>query len=83
MYFNLNFNVLFKLINVHLFVSELYIIQTARCNDKKRDKYILIFCKACAFGENNEKIHNIGLYLFSCPIKQFVLRNSLLEITSL
>ena len=33
-YFNVNFNVFFKLIKVHLLVSELYIYQTARCNDK-------------------------------------------------
>ena len=26
----------FKLIKVHLFVSELYIYQNARCNDKKK-----------------------------------------------
>jgi len=35
MYFNVNFNVFSKLIKVHLFVSELYIYQTALCNDKK------------------------------------------------
>ena len=34
MYFNVNFNVFFKLIKVHLLVSELYIYQNARCNDK-------------------------------------------------
>ena len=34
-YFNVNFNVFFKLIKVHLLVSELYIYQNARCNDKK------------------------------------------------
>ena len=34
MYFNVNFNVFFKLIKVHLLVSELYIHQNARCNDK-------------------------------------------------
>jgi len=33
-YFNVNFNVFFKLIKVHLLASELYIYQTARCNDK-------------------------------------------------
>jgi len=36
MYFNVNFNVFFKLIKVQLLVSELYIYQTARCNDWKR-----------------------------------------------
>ena len=35
MYFNVNFNVLFKLIKVHLLVSELYIYENARCKDKK------------------------------------------------
>ena len=36
MYFNVNFNVLFKSIKVHLLVSEHYIYQNARCNDKKK-----------------------------------------------
>jgi len=35
-YFNVNFNVFFKLIKLHLLVSELYIYQNARCNDKKK-----------------------------------------------
>jgi len=35
-YFNVNFNVFFKLIKVRLFVSELYIYQNARCNDEKK-----------------------------------------------
>ena len=34
MYFNVNFNVFFKLIKVHLLVSELYVYQNAQCNDK-------------------------------------------------
>ena len=34
-YFNVNFNVFFKLIKVHLLVSELYIYHNARCNDKE------------------------------------------------
>ena len=38
MYFNVNFNAFFKLIKVHLLVSELYIFQNARCNDKKNFK---------------------------------------------
>ena len=36
MYFNVNFNVFFKLIKVYLLVSELYIYQNERCNDKKK-----------------------------------------------
>ena len=36
MYFNVNFNVLFKLIKVCLLVSELYIYENARSNDKKK-----------------------------------------------
>ena len=35
MYFNGNFNGFFKLIKVHLLVSELCVYQNARCNDKK------------------------------------------------
>jgi len=34
-YFNVNFNVFFLLIEVHLLVIELYTYQNARCNDKK------------------------------------------------
>ena len=34
-YFNVNFNVFFKIKKVHLLVSELYMYQNARCNDKK------------------------------------------------
>ena len=32
--FNVNFNVFFKLIKVHLLVSERYMCQNARCNNK-------------------------------------------------
>ena len=35
MYFNVNFNVFFKLIKLHFLVNELYIYQNARCNDEK------------------------------------------------
>ena len=35
MYFDVKFDVFFKLIEVHLLVSELNIYQNARCNDKK------------------------------------------------
>ena len=41
MYFNINFNVFFKLIKVHLLVSEIYIHQNARCNDKKKNGAVL------------------------------------------
>jgi len=34
-YFNVNFNVFFELIKVHLFVSELYIYQNAQRFKKK------------------------------------------------
>jgi hypothetical protein len=36
-YFNVNFNVFFKIKKVHLLVSELYIYQNARCNDKNKN----------------------------------------------
>jgi len=35
-YFNANFSVFFKLIKVHLLMSELYIHRNAQCNDKKK-----------------------------------------------
>jgi len=35
-YIHVNFNVFFKLIKVHLLVSELNIYQNARCSDKKK-----------------------------------------------
>ena len=45
----------FKLIKVHLLVSELYIYQNARCNDKKKIMYnymnyftFLLFYTSCA-----------------------------------
>ena len=38
MYFDVNFNVFFKLIKVHLLVSELYIYQNARYNNKNNNK---------------------------------------------
>ena len=34
MYFNVNFNLFFELIIVHLLASELYVYQNALCNDK-------------------------------------------------
>ena len=50
MYFNVNFNVFFKLIKVHLLVSELYIYQNARYNDNSQ----LMFCKCSE--EANKKL---------------------------
>ena len=41
-YFNVNFNVFFKIKKLHLLVSELYIYRNARCNNKKA-RYISIF----------------------------------------
>ena len=35
MYFHVEFIMFFKLIKVHLLVSELYIYQNVRCNDNK------------------------------------------------
>ena len=43
MYFNVNFNVLFKLIKVHLLMSELYIYQNVRCNDKKKPYFCFLY----------------------------------------
>ena len=47
MYFNVNFNVFFKLIKVHLLVSELYVYQNARCNDKKKKKTYPLYALTC------------------------------------
>ena len=44
MYFNVKSNVLFKLIKVYLLVSELYMYQNARCNDKKKYVRTLLYC---------------------------------------
>ena len=41
MYFNVIFNVFFKLMKVYLLVSELYIYQNARFNDNKKDSKAL------------------------------------------
>jgi len=48
-YFNVNFNVFFKLIKMPLLVSELYIYQKARCNNenyrKKFSEHLSLDCK--------------------------------------
>ena len=44
-YFNINFNVFFKLIKVHLSVSELYIYQKAGCKNKKKTTIVELFKK--------------------------------------
>jgi len=40
-YFKVNFNVFFKLIKVHFLVSELYVHQNARCNNKNHASNII------------------------------------------
>ena len=42
-YFNVNFNVFFKLIKVHFLVTKLYIYQNARFNNRKNSKIALSF----------------------------------------
>ena len=42
MYFNVNFNVFFKLIKVHLLVSELYIYHYVRCKDEKKSCVLVV-----------------------------------------
>jgi len=44
-YFDVNFNVFFKLIKVHLLVSELYVHQNAGCNDKIKQTVLVTFIK--------------------------------------
>ena len=55
MYFNVNFNVFFKLIKVHLLVSELYMYQNPRRNDKT--KAILCLSKVHLTGFVNEQFN--------------------------
>jgi len=44
-YFNVNFNAFFKSIKMLLLVSELYIYQNARCNDKNTlEVYLVASC---------------------------------------
>ena len=62
MYFNVNFNVLFKLIKVHLLVSELYIYQNARCNDKSSRYSFQILTKLEFSQRIFEKFTNIGFH---------------------
>ena len=48
MYFNVNFNVFFKLIKVHLLVSELYTyIRLHGANDNKTQKNIFVLIVKC------------------------------------
>ena len=51
MYFNVNFYVFFKLIKVHLLVSEMYIYQNARYKNKKTPP--TLFIKNCFMLVNN------------------------------
>ena len=60
MYFNVNFNVFFKLIKVHLLVSELYVHQNARCNDKKA-KHVIV--KLRSIQKNNISLMGVRIYL--------------------
>ena len=43
MYFNVNFNVFFKLIKVHLLMSELYIFQCLNSHKKVASQMIVVF----------------------------------------
>ena len=47
--FYVNFNVFFKLIKVPLLVSELYIYQNARCNDKTKINSLLTVQKKVSY----------------------------------
>ena len=71
MYFNVNCNVFCKLINVHLLVSELYIYQNARCNNKKKT-FISTFkitytfhlpATACCMDSLLDTVHSVFLLL--------------------
>jgi len=61
MHFNVNFNVFFKLIKVHLLVSELYIYQNARCSNKNSKKLTHIV-------QNNFEISTVAFGVF-CKVE--------------
>ena len=48
----------FKFIKVHFLVSELYIYQNARCNDKKDSSFCLFFNEYLKYLENFTEIKN-------------------------
>jgi hypothetical protein len=70
-YFNVNCNVFFKLIKVHLLVSELYIYQNARCNDKKKIAVLITvfvnFAKLMTTFCTKHSYINDQLYYISVP----------------
>jgi len=53
-YFNVNFNVFFKLIKVYFLVSELYIHQNARCKDTRKLKFMICDTYEILFGYLNQ-----------------------------
>ena len=59
MYFNVNFNVFFKLIKVHLLVSELYIIRLHGARIKKNNQ-LRLFRETTALCRQKHKYMNGG-----------------------
>jgi len=62
-YFNVKFNVFFKLIKVHLLVSELYIHQNAWCNGGGDFKFY------CRFIQPAIKFNFIQIKMYCMEIK--------------
>ena len=59
---------------MHFLVSELYIYQNARCNNKKIVSVLISCCYRKALSVAKERIHVI---IFFWPVKVFISRRSL------
>ena len=71
MHFNVNFNVFFLKLKVHLLVSELYIYQNARCKKKKIRLNMLYLCNvlavSCHCQDTVYLLYSSFHRLFICP----------------
>jgi len=71
-YFNVNFNMFFKLIKVHLLVSELYMYQNARWNDIKKNNIhclVLMWTHTVVFTVKAKIMHVVRRLLDITPFK--------------
>ena len=75
MYFNVNFNVFFKLINVHLLMSELYKHQNARCNNKN----VFLYSHCCYMFFSSTKWISPYLFIHMSPLMNTVNTSPLFE----
>ena len=69
MYFNVNFNVFLNK-KVHLLVSELYIYQNARCNNKKKLLCYSAYVES-VLNKNNNVWNNISIQQKASPVADY------------